>query len=225
LEEWLARREAGISSRAEKLGRKCGGCTLCCKLVSIETEELTKPADKWCESCVVGQGCSIYIDRPKACRTWTCQWLIDPFFGDHWFPAKSKMVVQFLPFFERAVPGAEGSLIEVLVDPGYPNRWREEPWISDLRTLSSAGLNRSLSVGHFKVCIVLGGNKRWIVLPNKDVEFGQGVIAKVGEDEWELLPTDNPIEATRRMNELAQWASGLSPAQRAQLLTELGAHR
>jgi hypothetical protein len=131
------------------------------------------------------------------------------------------MVVQFIPFLDRVVKGAEGSLIEVLVDPGYPDRWREEPWISDLRRLSRVGLNCSLSVGHFKVCIVWGGYKRWIVLPNKNVEYGQGVLAQVGEDDWELLATDNPVETGRRMKEFTEWVRGLSPMERAQVLAEI----
>ncbi len=59
----------------EKSGvvRSCGECTACCK--THEIESLQKPANKWCEHCVIGVKCSIYERRPKACIEYSCAWL------------------------------------------------------------------------------------------------------------------------------------------------------
>jgi hypothetical protein len=54
--------------------RRCGSCSLCCRLPSIAA--LEKPIDTWCMHCRPGNGgCSIYADRPPACRMFNCGWL------------------------------------------------------------------------------------------------------------------------------------------------------
>jgi Fe-S-cluster containining protein len=65
-------------------GRRCGDCSLCCKLLKVEefvdpndqTSELTfyKPELKWCPQCTK-PGCAIYETRPVACKTFRCAWL------------------------------------------------------------------------------------------------------------------------------------------------------
>jgi hypothetical protein len=51
--------------------RSCGGCTACRTVPAIA--ELQKLADTTCAHCV-GDGCSIYEERPSACRTFFCGW-------------------------------------------------------------------------------------------------------------------------------------------------------
>jgi len=57
---------------------ECGSCTLCCKLVGVRGEvrgvPIKKPRNGWCEHCAVGQGCTVYDDRPKACDEFLCMW-------------------------------------------------------------------------------------------------------------------------------------------------------
>lgn len=53
-------------------GRECGGCTACCKALSVA--ELAKPSNRWCNHCDVGSGCTVYADRPKSCRDFNCLW-------------------------------------------------------------------------------------------------------------------------------------------------------
>jgi hypothetical protein len=53
--------------------RTCGSCTACCKTHQIL--EIGKFGGIWCEHCTIGQGCSIYPDRPEECRAFECQWL------------------------------------------------------------------------------------------------------------------------------------------------------
>jgi hypothetical protein len=71
--------------------RECGACTLCCKLVAVA--ELQKPLDRWCTHCEPGHGCSIYETRPQACRSFSCEWLLNPEMPDFWRPAKCGMVI------------------------------------------------------------------------------------------------------------------------------------
>lgn len=54
------------------MDRRCGSCTLCCKLTSVP--ELGKPINVWCKHCVVGKGCGIYDARPTSCQQFKCVW-------------------------------------------------------------------------------------------------------------------------------------------------------
>lgn len=55
------------------VGRSCGECTACCKFFAVP--EVGKHGAEWCPRCVLGKGCTIYQDRPFACREFTCIWL------------------------------------------------------------------------------------------------------------------------------------------------------
>ena len=61
-------------------------------------------------------------------------WLLDQRLPDHWFPAKSKIVVNAM--IENGT-----SYVAFVVDPTYPNRWREEPWFSDIKHMAQAGID------------------------------------------------------------------------------------
>jgi hypothetical protein len=69
--------------------RECGECTECC--ISAAVEELNKPMGVPCKN-ICDIGCSIYKDRPGACRFFSCQWLKGDFADDD-KPCKTKMVV------------------------------------------------------------------------------------------------------------------------------------
>jgi hypothetical protein len=62
--------------------RGCGGCTMCCKLLSVE--ELETPPLSWCPHCATTSGCTIYADRPTECRQFYCEYLLDAALGEHW---------------------------------------------------------------------------------------------------------------------------------------------
>jgi hypothetical protein len=120
--------------------RQCGTCALCCKLFYVK--ELSKPMDTWCQHCRPGRGgCTIYSDRPAQCRDFACLWLdqrqlAEPL-GDEWFPPRCKMVLQ---------PWAEDRLI-VVVDPAFPNAWRQEPYYSILRSVAAQGKHVQMRIG------------------------------------------------------------------------------
>lgn len=101
--------------------RTCGSCTLCCRLPDID--ELLKPANEWCIHCVDGMGCKIYQSRPQTCRDFLCLWMTDPNLGPEWEPTKAHMMVY-----------TQGPQMTMLVDPAYPDVWKEEPYSAQLRS-------------------------------------------------------------------------------------------
>ncbi|MBV8825287.1 MAG: YkgJ family cysteine cluster protein [Hyphomicrobiales bacterium] len=112
---------------ADNATRKCGACSLCCKLPHVR--ELGKSIDTWCQHAKPGRGgCSIYPDRPDSCRGFNCGWLASVDVGDEWFPARCKMIIAV-----RA-PGhsIKDNGMLLTVDPAYPSAWRREPYYGQL---------------------------------------------------------------------------------------------
>jgi hypothetical protein len=93
-----------------------------------------KKDHEWCPHAAPGHGgCLIYKSRPERCREFHCMWLIDQRFPDYWYPFRSKIVI-------HAFEDNGRSYVSFVVDPAYPNRWREEPYFSDIKKLAAAGL-------------------------------------------------------------------------------------
>lgn len=62
-------------------------------------------------------------------------YLVDNRIGDHWYPAKSKIVI-------NATVNSEGKkFITFIVDPDYPNRWRQPPYFADIKVVAKAGID------------------------------------------------------------------------------------
>jgi hypothetical protein len=55
------------------VGRTCGPCTACCKPLAVP--EVGKFDGGWCKHAIARKGCSIYENRPYACKAFTCLWL------------------------------------------------------------------------------------------------------------------------------------------------------
>lgn len=104
-------------------GRSCGGCTLCCKVMSVP--ELKKERGVWCSHCERNSGCRIYADRPAGCRTFLCGWLTNPRFGPEWKPDRSKIVITV---------DRDGNGLDFQCDPGFPEAWRKEPYYSQIKS-------------------------------------------------------------------------------------------
>ena len=132
-------------------GRECGDCMLCCKL--FELDELAKPRGKWCQHAVAGKGCSIHADRPGACQTFFCKWMMDPSLGPDWKPSKSKFVLQPMP---------NGNM-QILVDPAHPAAWKQDLYYPTIKLAAAQMFERG------KYVIVSVGTKGFVVLPQKDV--------------------------------------------------------
>jgi hypothetical protein len=220
---YAEKKEKEIFTQAKALGRTCGTCSLCCKLVPVKEDDWEKPAGKWCEHCVTGKGCGIYATRPMACRSWSCQWLVNPLFGDHWFPAKAKMVVSWVP---DLLGNKGGNQYEVLVDPGFPNRWREEPWHSDLREIASAGFG--MAQAEFRV-MVRAADRSWMVLPDRDVETtdmnGASVVIKTAGSEgdaYRMFQCESPDHAKQLLEGLSMLSAMLAPEELLAQVDKLG---
>ena len=105
-----------IAAAIARTGRKCGRCSMCCKVLSINDDPrspdpITKPANQWCRHCTPGSGCAIYEQRPNVCQAFACLWLASPKLKDHWYPMRSQMVVHF-----RLVDGKVYLNVEVELD-------------------------------------------------------------------------------------------------------------
>jgi len=88
----------------------------------------------WCKHAAPGcGGCKIYSSRPEVCREFSCEWLRNLAFPHYWYPLKSKIVI-------TSTLGPP-QVVGFLVDPAYPNRWREEPYISDIKHIARSGLD------------------------------------------------------------------------------------
>jgi hypothetical protein len=106
------------------------------------------------------------------------------------------MVVHYIP---QKRDLAIDDTVEIVVDAAYSNRWREEPWHSDIRKLSRSGLDAK----RFVTLVAIKGKRKWLVLPTKDVEWSgqlKGVFARVGPDgEWDFFRHDNPQAVIGKM--------------------------
>lgn len=135
--------------------RQCGACTLCCKLLAIEA--LDKPKDSWCVHCRIGSGCTIYTERPTPCRTFECGYLLLPTLGEHWFPARSKLIL-------ASEEGGQRLIIHV--DPARPNAWRDKPYYQEIKAWGRAAAD----VGD-QVWVMVGANLT-VILPDAEVNLG-----------------------------------------------------
>ena len=176
-------------------GRQCGTCTLCCKVLSIQ--ELEKPQGEWCPHCAVGRGCNVYDKRPEECRTFYCGYLTWPVLDEHWFPAKSKMVV---------VSEVEGTRVAVHVDPGRATAWRQEPYYSEIKQWSVLA---SRNMHQVVVCI---GKRSIVIFPDREVDLGM-----VADDE-RIITSETRTAAGMRLDALKLKAddpriAGLQPGK------------
>jgi hypothetical protein len=144
-------------------GRSCGSCSLCCKLLPINDDQLKKAADVWCKNCAPGKGgCTIYENRPLSCRRFLCLWLITEGLEDHWKPLTSKMVA----FVSGDRPGEKGNRLAIYVDPSFSTKWREEPYYGQIKAWSESAIKVQAHV------VVYVHNRAIVILPNKDVDIG-----------------------------------------------------
>ena len=120
--------EHSINELAKKANRSCGGCSMCCYLLYIP--ELEKPKRTMCPN--ICNGCKIYETRPQSCRNFTCEWLINPKFGDEWQPLKSKIVV----FFSES-----NSKIFLNFHCQEDGCWKKEPYFSQIKFYARYGIN------------------------------------------------------------------------------------
>lgn len=110
--------------------RRCGGCTLCCRLVPVKS--LGKGANVRCQHQQTGKGCRVYQTRtmPAECGMWTCRWLTNDDTADLGRPDRTHYVVDVMPDFVTAQDGPEGepfkiAAVQVWVDPKHRDAHRD----------------------------------------------------------------------------------------------------
>jgi hypothetical protein len=108
------------------LNRKCGDCTLCCKLLPVV--ELGKNAGQRCDHQRAGKGCMIYAKRPPACALWSCKWLVNDGTAGLPRPDRAHYVIDIMPDYvtmtlETGV-SVRVPVQQVWVDPQHKNAWR-----------------------------------------------------------------------------------------------------
>ncbi len=125
------------------IGRTCGDCTLCCKLLAIPV--ISKKQNEWCQHCSIGKGCGIYEERPQPCRDFECLWL------------QSDMPEEMRPDRIKAVFGGtkEGDASVVYIDARTPDHWRHGMLGRVIERMRTG----------FPV-IIVSGKKRTLLLPD-----------------------------------------------------------
>jgi hypothetical protein len=189
--------------------RACGTCTLCCKLLEIDTSELTKPPGVWGQHCTPGQGCGIYPTRPRLCRTFACGWLINPRLGAEWKPNRAKIVLNH----DIAANGV--SRASFVVDPSFPGRWREEPYYSVIRQCAYRGL-AARGAAHCWTYIRIA-QRALLVLPHEEVDVADSLhtVVQTGEARWEVLCFENDDEAREFAREFDEAVAAKAASLRA----------
>lgn len=142
------------------VGRSCGTCSLCCKVLKIDWLEPPKSGGKWCSHCMPGAGCKIWEQRPSGCAEYYCMWRRNPALGDEWRPDKAGFLINL---------EAEHMPYSVSVDPGRADSWRKEPYYSGLKRAAISALE------HQKVLLVIVGARHWIMLPDSDIQVPLGL--------------------------------------------------
>jgi hypothetical protein len=134
--------------------RRCGGCTLCCKLLPMgmgpmpRPDEFKKPAGERCPHQRTGKGCAIYQKRPECCRVWNCRWLGDPE-GTAGLrrPDRTHYVLDIMPDcitlrdpIEHGGQEATVEVIQVWVDPHHRDAYKDPALLGYLAKLGEQGI-------------------------------------------------------------------------------------
>jgi hypothetical protein len=126
------------------VNRKCGDCTLCCKLLPVR--ELDKGAGERCQHQGVGK-CRVYHrpQMPPSCRLWNCRWLVDPATAKLHRPDRSHYVIDLMPDLIRLTHNETGEVREIQVfqvwcDPAFRDAWRDPALLAYAERQAEAGI-------------------------------------------------------------------------------------
>jgi len=115
-----------------KRTRRCGGCTLCCKLLPMYDYGFDKPAGKRCPHQRTGKGCAIYGCHPPCCKIWACGWLSNQEATPNMSrPDRTHYVIDPAPDFITLRNKETGEIanqipcIQVWLDPDFPEAHRD----------------------------------------------------------------------------------------------------
>ncbi len=135
------------SSQAANLvpGRNCGGCTVCCKSLTIISSELKKLPGILCKHAEEGAGCGIYNHRPAVCRNWYCGWRKSSKLDDSWRPDRCGVLMEFSHSLE--IPASYGSQEAVKLSIWSLDTVQWEPLVTFVAACVDARIPVFLSVG------------------------------------------------------------------------------
>jgi len=150
-------------------GRSCDTCTMCCKLLSIEV--LEKPRGAWCTHCDRKRGCSIYEERPIACRSFYCGYRRIASLDERWKPSQAKFLINY---------ESEHNRIAIHVDSTRPDAWRAAPYYAVIKDWARSAERQGGTV------VVWAGPNVTVVSTDKDWDMGA-----LREDQF-ILPVDRP---------------------------------
>ena len=124
--------------------RQCGGCSLCCKLLPMDIDNLHKPAGKRCPHQRHSKGCAIYARRPHCCRLWNCRWLAANDTDDLRRPDRSHYVLDIMPDFvtlehNETHERTNIQVVQVWCDPDYPDAWKDPALLAYLERRGKEG--------------------------------------------------------------------------------------
>ena len=109
-------------------GRGCGGCTVCCTVLAIETEEIRKASGAPCRHCA--GGCAIHQTRPQVCRDYHCAWRTLPILSDAWRPDRSGVLAELE---SESIPPQFGfsTGVSLMLVGASPARTIRQSWFLD----------------------------------------------------------------------------------------------
>ena len=131
----------------------CQDCTGCCTV--FEVKPLNKAFGEPCKhlgKTLFGNGCTIYEERPDACKRYVCLWLDSQRRAD-----KQSMPERFRPDVTKVVLGwpwgTDRETLFVYPYPGHDNAWRQPPVSLYLREILAKGAKVVVVVGDKRIAI------------------------------------------------------------------------
>lgn len=190
--------------------RICGDCTLCCRLVPVET--LGKAANTKCRH-QSRRGCSIYehlADLVPDCRLWSCQWLVDPEATELRRPDRVHYVIDIMPDFIGMQDAEQGTVksmpvLQVWVDPDHPDAWERDAALR--RYIEHVGATRG------QATLVRLGSKRGIAIFPPPLTDDGGWHRRESSEAQPATEWRNPMEEIHRTAKAMRPAGGDHPAQ------------
>src|SRR5215204_5002491 len=152
--------------------RKCGSCSLCCKLLPVIP--LGKVGGERCKYQRHGKGCAIYANRPEPCRAWSCVWLLNsPEARNLSRPDRVRYVIDPMPDFVRLVDNETGKVttwpviqiwldtLDAHTDPGLRAYLAAQAKRTGMAALARTPGNKD-AVGIFAPCI--SSDRQWHIV-------------------------------------------------------------
>jgi hypothetical protein len=130
--------------------RRCGDCQACCKLLPIKS--INKKAGERCKHQRFHKGCAVYRKKgfPMDCALWSCRWLVGQGVIDDGIgrPDRVHYVIDIMPDYvtgmDRDGNKQAFEVVQIWVDPRYPDAHRDpalRAWLERIRTAGLVRLN------------------------------------------------------------------------------------